>query len=264
MKVSFKSTLASSYYISGTTITHTNTYKDLGLVISENLSWTDHYDNIIARAYKILGLIRRTFSIFHYPSAKIKLYTSLVRSQLTYCTQLWRPYLIKDILNIERVQRRATKFILNDYDSDYKSRLLQLKLLPQMYFFELQDICFTIKSLKSPTKNFNIRDYISFSNINTRSSSCNKLIHIFHSSNLNRYFFFHRIPRLWNSIPIIDLSLSLSTIKSKLKRHFWNHFIEHFNPDDHCTLHYLCPCNKCYLLPPPANFWILYFLYNYM
>jgi len=190
MQVSFKSTLASSYCISGTAVTHTNTYKDLGLAIFENLSWADHHGNIIAQAYKILGLIRCTFNISHYPSAKIKPYTSLVRSQLTYCTQLWHPYLIKDILNIERVQQHATKFILNDYDSDYKSRSLQLKFLPLMYFFELQDICFTIKSLKSSTKNSNIRDYISFSTIHTRSSSCNKLIHIFHSSNLNRHFSF--------------------------------------------------------------------------
>jgi len=59
-------------------------------------------------------------------------------------------------------------------------------------------------------------------------------------------FFLHRLPRLWNSIPIIDLSLSLSTIKSKLKKYFWNQFVEHFNSDDHCTVHYLCPCSKCY------------------
>jgi len=34
MKVSFKSTLASPCYISGTAITHTNNYKNLGLGIS--------------------------------------------------------------------------------------------------------------------------------------------------------------------------------------------------------------------------------------
>ena len=138
----------------------------------------------------------------HYPSAKTKLYTTLVRSQLTYCTQLWRPHLIKDILNIERVQRRATKYILNDYVSDYKNRLLKLKLLPL-------DIMFVIKSLKFPTNNFNIRDYISFSTTNTISSSGHKLLHMHHSSNTNRHFFFHRIPRLWNSIPVIDLTLSV-------------------------------------------------------
>ena len=47
-----------------------------------------------------------------------------------------RPYLLKDIQNIERIQHYATKFILNDYDSNYKTQLLTLKLLPLMYLFE--------------------------------------------------------------------------------------------------------------------------------
>ena len=37
-------------------------------------------------------------------------------------------YLLKDIALLERVQRRATKFILSDYTSDYKTRLIQLGL----------------------------------------------------------------------------------------------------------------------------------------
>jgi len=84
------------------------------------------------------------------------IYLTLVRSQLMYCTPIWHPYLLKDIQNIERIQRCATKFILTDYDSNYKTRLLTLKLLPLMYLFELQNIIFTVKSLKSPTKGFNI------------------------------------------------------------------------------------------------------------
>ena len=103
---------------------------------------------------------------------------------------------MKDILNIERVQRHATKYALNDYVSDYKTILLKLKLLPLMYFFELQDIMFVVKSLKFPTSNFNIRDYISFGTTNTRLSSGHKLLHIHHTSNMNRYFFFHHIPCL--------------------------------------------------------------------
>ena len=79
------------------------------LMVSVYMTWDKHYEYIIARSYKILGLIRSTFSVSHYSLAKAKLYTTLVRSQLTYCTQLWRPHLMKDILNIERVQRRATK-----------------------------------------------------------------------------------------------------------------------------------------------------------
>ena len=47
---------------------------------------------------------------------------------------------MKDILNIEWVQRHTTKYTLNDYTSSYKSRLMQLNLIPLVYLFELHDI----------------------------------------------------------------------------------------------------------------------------
>ena len=42
------------------------------------------------------------------------MYLSLVCSQLCYCFQLWRPRLLKDIICLELIQCRATKFILCD------------------------------------------------------------------------------------------------------------------------------------------------------
>ena len=123
--------------------------------------------------YISLALIRRTFCSNHYPSVKLHLYITLVRPHLTYCSQLWRPYLIKDILCFERIQRRATKHILNNYNISYKSRLLELHLLPLMYILEIQDVLFEIKSLKSPTRNFDINRYITFTQGHTRSSTHN-------------------------------------------------------------------------------------------
>ena len=56
-----------------------------------------------------------------------------------------------DILILERVQRHATKFILNDYTMDYKygTQIITLDV-------ELQDILFFIRSLKHPSPSFNI------------------------------------------------------------------------------------------------------------
>ena len=99
---------------------------------------------MLSKAYKTLGLLRRTFSRQHLPEVKKKPYLSLVRSQLIYCSIIWRPHLIKDIKMIEQLQRRATKFILNDYESDYNDHLLKLNLLPIMYTFELADIVFKV------------------------------------------------------------------------------------------------------------------------
>ena len=62
----------------------------------------------------------------------------------------------KDITTLEyTVMRRATRYILNDYNLTYKSSLEQLNLLPQMYIFELTAMTYKItKSPKSPSDNF--------------------------------------------------------------------------------------------------------------
>ena len=53
-------------------------HRDLGILISGNLSWTNHYDHICSRAYRMLGLLRRVFSTTVCMVAKKNLYTSLV------------------------------------------------------------------------------------------------------------------------------------------------------------------------------------------
>ena len=156
--ISFKPKIISTYNLSDTAISSSNFYKDLGLMVSNNLSWVNHYDHIISCAYKILGLVRWSFSSSLNSSVKLKLYLTLVYSQLMYCTPIFHPYLFKDIQNIERIQRHATKIISNDYNSNYKTQLLILKFLLLMYIFlSSQDIPFIVKSLKYPTKGFQWR-----------------------------------------------------------------------------------------------------------
>ena len=54
----------------------------------------------------------------------------------------------KLILLLESVQRLSTKFILQDYDSDYEERLIKLELLPLCYRREYLDLIFIFKSLQ--------------------------------------------------------------------------------------------------------------------
>ena len=106
---------------------------------------------ITSKAYNMLGLVRRSFSNQLPVAVKKSLYLSLVRSHLLYCSVIWRPHLVKDILLLENIQRRATKYILNDFSSDYKSRLLSLNLLPLSMVLQLSDIIFFLKSFRSPS-----------------------------------------------------------------------------------------------------------------
>ena len=121
----------------------------------------------------------------------------IVGSTLLYCSPLWQPFLIKDILILERIHRQATNFILNYYSTDYKSRLTELKLLPLII----------IKALFSQFQHF-----YSF---NIRSSNI-KLCHKLSSNTIYSNSYYHRLPILWNALPSIDLT---HTIKQRLKKH---------------------------------------------
>ena len=72
------------YFINEQLITSSNQQKDLGILISSNLSWSHHASKITSKAYKILGLIRRTFCSSANVATKKRLYISLVRSQFSH------------------------------------------------------------------------------------------------------------------------------------------------------------------------------------
>ena len=252
--LSFNSKFTTTYTIDGCPLPHPNSHRDLGLQLSSDMSWSKHYESITAKAYKYLGLLRRVFSNCYSIRARKLLYLTLVRSQLTYCSQLWNPYLIKDTIILERVQRRATKFILSDYVSDYKSRLLRLGILPLMYMLDLYDIMFFIKALQQPSPQFNIYHYISFSSSNTRSSSANKLNHTLTNRNYTRNFYFNRLSRIWNQLPCIDINQSLPVIKDAIHKYLWQHFVTNFSSNVPCTYHFCCRCTKCYDSGLTVNF----------
>ena len=166
------------------------------------------------------------------------------RSKLSYCSQLWRPRLLKDIICLERVQCRASKFVLHNYTIDYKSRLISLKLLPLMYWLEIQDVLFLLKHIKLPADNFNIFDHVSFVTSCTRASTRKDLKQNFSRCSTTSHFYFNRVVKLWNKLPIV-LSESYTKNKHDICVFLWDHFIKNFNSDIPCSYHFLCPCSSC-------------------
>ena len=190
-------------------------------------------------------LIHRSIGSSALVTLKCRLYFSLVRSHLTYCSQLWRPHLHKDVMPLERVQRRATKWVLSDYVSNYKYHLVSLSILPISYWLEILDVMFLIKCLQDPTDSLNIFEYVSFSSGPTCSGSTYKLVCKYKRTTATRHFYFNRVVRLWNSLPPFDLSLSFSSLKQQVYNFYLNDLLPDFNIDNPCTFFRVCPCPHC-------------------
>ena len=234
-----------SYKLDHNCLLHVTSCKDLGVIFSSDLSWSSHYSKVYSKAYGVLSLICRTFNRNLPTGCKRKLYFTLILPHLTYCSPVWRPSLIKDIVLLEKIQHRATKYILNHTSATYKDRLKSLKLPPLMYQFELNDILLYISCLKDSNSNLPILNKLSFSSAQTRSSTFSKLPHKPVNSSVHSISFVSHLPSLWNALPVINTSSPLPSIKQKLITHFWTHFDSHFDPSTPCTFHYCCLCSRC-------------------
>ena len=75
--------------------------KDLGITISYDLSWSDHIDEVVNKANKVLGVIKRVLGSNSVNEFSL-LYKSLVRPILEYAAPVWCPFLVKGIVLLEK------------------------------------------------------------------------------------------------------------------------------------------------------------------
>ena len=106
-------------------------YKYLGLLLSSNLSWSDHINSTCAKARKLVGLLYRQFSRNASPEIMARLYTSLVRPHLEYGAQVWHPHLAKDTNALENVQKFGLRVCSQQWTTSYQE-LLELFHLPSL------------------------------------------------------------------------------------------------------------------------------------
>ena len=88
--------------------------KYLGLYITNSLNWTKQAVEVKKKANKILGVLQRNLSSCSVV-VRERAYLSLVRPVCEYSSVAWSPYTQKDIICVGSVQRRAARFVCNDY-----------------------------------------------------------------------------------------------------------------------------------------------------
>ena len=102
--------------------------KDLGVTMSSDLSLDMHVFGTANKANMILGIIKWSIGT-NSQDAFSQLYKSLVRPILEYAAPVWSPYLIKDIVALEKVKRRASRLALRQKrgEMSYEQRCNLLK-----------------------------------------------------------------------------------------------------------------------------------------
>ena len=81
------------------------------LLPSSDLSWGKHVFATLNKTNMVLGIIKRSIGT-NNQDVFSQLYKSLVRLILEYAAPVWSPYLIKDIVALEKIQRRAPRLVL--------------------------------------------------------------------------------------------------------------------------------------------------------
>ena len=111
----------------GVTMTRQQLVRDLGVNISEDLSWSPHINTIADSARKIAAW---TLSVFSDRSelTMMTLYKTMIRSRVEYSSPLWNPTKITDIQTLENIQRSFTSKIDGCSNLNYYQRLRKLKI----------------------------------------------------------------------------------------------------------------------------------------
>ena len=110
-----KDTVTPIYHLNHKQVPVVSEFKYLGVHISDKCTWQNHVRHAAGKANKMLRFIKRNFK--DCPQAvKEVMYISLVRPHLEYASCVWDPWGEGMKHELEMVQRRAARFVLNDYE----------------------------------------------------------------------------------------------------------------------------------------------------
>ena len=187
-----------NYSINGTTLMNTDEEKDLGVTFNENFSPTINCKKVCKSAERVTGLIKRNIKNRSMEGMLI-LYKTLVRPILDYCSQVWKPFLKRDIKLVERVQKRFTKLIDGCKNLNYDQRLKKLKLTTIEDRHHRTDMIQVFKVLNDRSNVFP-RDFLKLSERTGRKNS-QKLFKKRINKELSKYAFSFRTIDKWNGLP---------------------------------------------------------------
>ena len=193
--------------------------RDLGVLISSDLSWSPHIRAIADKARKKAAWV---LSVFYTrtPEVMLTLYKSMVRSLLEYCSPLWNPTKISDIQELESVQKAFTARISGMKDIHYWDRLKKLSLMSLQRRRERYIIMHMWKILNSVTTNDLNIEFVSRPRLGNLAKvpMARRSVYTANQSIYEKSFAVMG-PKLWNAMPYhMNLISDIEQFKSQLTK----------------------------------------------
>ena len=202
---------------------NTRLEKDIGILVDDNLKFSEHIDSIVKKANGKAGWLRRSFQ-FMSPKMFKPLYMQVVRSQMEYGSSIWNPHFITLIDKIEMVQDRATKMLPTMRDKTYEERLKIMNLPTLRYRRARGDMINVYNILNCEDKDLcpDMKMLVDVTGRDGRNNSLS-LYKSFNQLDVRKYSFTERVTDLWNSLPNdVVTAPSINCFKSRIDK-FWRH-----------------------------------------
>ncbi len=110
-----KKPIVKDYTLKGETLKTVQSATYLGIELSSDLTWTKHITKVCNKGNRALGFVKRNV-VTNSTEAKQTAYKSLVRPQVEYAASIWDPHFQNHQHNLEMVQRRAARWVCQQYD----------------------------------------------------------------------------------------------------------------------------------------------------
>ena len=210
--VSFNGSMASYVYTNPNMeiISPSRNVLDLGIYMPGDCIFNYHISSLSKKCANLSGWIVRIF----YTRDCITMLTvfkSIVLSRLDYGSQLWSPFLIKHIIQLEKTQRSFTKHITGRNDMPYHERLKSLGFYSLQRRRERYCIIYIWKIIEGLTPNFSSPITSKFSGRRGRSCIISH-VNVGRIGTLAYNSCRWRSMRLFNSLPMHLRSISTCSV----------------------------------------------------
>ena len=207
-----------SLKVNSTAIDRSDSFKYLGVVINQTMSWSEHIDTISTKINQRIGMIKRIRHLLPL-HAKLTLYNCLIIPLFDYGDTVWGDKNNDTLMGqLQVLQNKAAKVLLNlppRSSSTEALDRLDLKTLSQRRHFHR---CVMMQKylLGEIDFKFDIRRNSSFHSYQTRRSNDLHLPRV--RTNWGKQTFIYQASKDWNNLDNdIKNSKSLSSFKAKLK-----------------------------------------------